>query len=318
MLDVTLAPPHRHGPLTIFPLIAREAPELPYTLMSDALELGTLRITEVGSGTVPELLALNSGSAVVLVLDGEQLIGARQNRTTNRSILLPAQSRTHIPVSCMEQGRWHFASEHFTSPKQSSPASVRRQAREVEAEHAAVGAPVPQEVLAEAQGRVWSTIAERASELGTHSGTGALDHAYRERGSDLGEWMAEFPLEEGQVGLLGFLGARPLGMDLIGSAALYAQLHERLLPGYVLDALAVRSRARTPGAEAAQGFLDRVVAAKRVQSPSVGLGAYAVLSGAVIGGELTHEGRAVHLSAFPAEGRARAGGIQRPSRRRRR
>ena len=35
-------------------------------------------------------------------------------------------------------------------------------------------------------------------------------------------------------------------MDLIGSVALYAQLHERLLPGYVLDAVAVRSRARTP------------------------------------------------------------------------
>jgi hypothetical protein len=42
---------------------------------------------------VPELIATNRGDADVLVLDGEQLIGARQNRMTNRSILLPAAAR---------------------------------------------------------------------------------------------------------------------------------------------------------------------------------------------------------------------------------
>ena len=68
--------PRRHGPLTLFPLLTRDAPELPYALMSDALELGTLRITEVGSGSVPELLAINNGDSTVLLLDGEQLIGA--------------------------------------------------------------------------------------------------------------------------------------------------------------------------------------------------------------------------------------------------
>jgi hypothetical protein len=284
MLDVTLAPSRRRGPLTVFPLIARDAPELPYTLMSDALELGALRITEVGSGMVPSLLATNSGDATVLILDGEQLVGARQNRTTNRSLLLPPRSETTIPVSCMEQGRWHVASDHFVSPKQSSPTSVRRRVREVEAERANVGEPVPAEVLAMAQGAVWDAIALNANALDTYSQTGALDHAYRERGEDLESWMREFPLQPRQVGLLAFLGARPLGMDLIGCVRLFAQLHERLLPGYLLDALGARSRARTPSEADAQRFLDRVAAARRVESPSVGLGRYAVLSGAVIGG----------------------------------
>jgi hypothetical protein len=36
----------------------------------------------------------------VLVLDGEQLIGSRQNRTTNRSILLPAHATTEMASAC--------------------------------------------------------------------------------------------------------------------------------------------------------------------------------------------------------------------------
>jgi hypothetical protein len=40
MLDVTCAAPQRHGPLTTLPLIAGGTPELPYTLMGDALTAG--------------------------------------------------------------------------------------------------------------------------------------------------------------------------------------------------------------------------------------------------------------------------------------
>lgn len=317
MLNVTLSSPRRHGPLTIIPLIARDAPELPYALMSDAIELGVLRITEVGSGTVPELLATNSGDSTILVLDGEQLIGARQNRTTNRSLLLPRFSRIGIPVACMEQGRWHFDSEDFTAPKQSSPASVRRRAREVEARRAAVGEAAPPQVLAEAQGSVWEAIRQSSELLRAASDTGALNHLYRARDVDLRSWMREFAREEGQVGLLAFVGMRPLGMDLIGCPRLYERLHERLLPGYILDALGAETPPRGAGTATAQRFLDRVAAARRVESPSVGLGRYAVLSGGVIGGELTAEAGIVHLSAFPLAVQPLPRPISRPSRRRR-
>jgi hypothetical protein len=303
MLNVTIAPPRRHRSLTLFPLIAKDAPELPYSLMSDALQHGILRITEVGSGTVPELLAKNSGESSVLVLDGEQLVGARQNRTTNRSLLLPAKSETQIPVSCMEQGRWHFDSEHFQPTESNSPTAVRRQAREVEAEQAREGTPVPASALSMAQGNVWGAIAEHSAKLRTRSDTGALDHLYTTRAEELDRWAAEYPLEPNQIGLLAFLGARPLGMDLIGCTRLFARLHGRLLRGYVMDALGSHSRARELPEEVAQRFLDQVGAARRVESPTVGLGRYAILSDAVIGGELTEGARIVHLSAFPAASR---------------
>lgn len=325
MLDVTCAPPQRHGSLTIFPLIATRPPELAFTLMIDALGSGALKITELGSGTVPELLATNAGDADILVLDGEQLIGAKQNRTTNRSLILPARSETRLPVSCMEHGRWGHTSSNpdFAPAPHSSPSSVRRHAREAEARYADQAQPAPISALASAQGQVWSTIAVHSASLGAHSATGALDAVYTARDSDIGAWLGDFPILASQIGLLALLGDDPLGVDVIGCTRLYGRLHERIVRGYIVDSLATPRRSAQPGEERAQLYLSRINAARRVPSPTVGAGEYAVLSGSVVGGELTDVGELVHLSAFPAEvppsapGRLSEPPLPPPSRRRR-
>jgi hypothetical protein len=305
MLNVTLAPPQRHEALTVFPLLTADAAELPYLLLVDALEAGAVEITEVGSGTVPELLATNESDAAVLVLDGEQLIGARQNRMTNRSLLLPAASATYLPVSCMEQGRWRFVTQKFAPSEQHSPSTVRRQARESEAGYAMRDMAAPPEALSQAQYAVWDSIASHARKVGSSPATGALNDLYEARADDLKSWIGDFPLVEGQVGLLAFLAVRQLGLDLIGGRQLFSRLHERLIRGYIMDALGSRTT-RHPGAERAQDFLDHVRVARRVDSPTVGQGSYAVLSGVVIGGELRDGESVVHLSAFP--GREASGG----------
>jgi hypothetical protein len=307
MLNVTVGPSQRHQSLTIYPLLAEDAPNLPYSLMSEALREGTLRITEIGSGSVPELLAVNTGDTVILVLDGEQLVGAKQNRTTNRSLLLPPKSETRIPVSCMEQGRWRFDSDSFLTTPSSSPTVVRRQARDVEAERVRHGREVPTSALAAAQGDVWNAIASHSSKLGTHSGTGALNDLYQTREADLIGWAAEYRVGSGQVGVLAFLGGRPLGMDLVGCTRLYADLHERLVRGYVMDALGASDAHGEVPAGAAQRFLDQVSSARRVESPTVGMGRYAILSDQVVGGELREHEPVVHLSAFPSDDRPARG-----------
>jgi hypothetical protein len=57
MLDIRSGPPQRLEQLTVFPLLSPDAADLEWILLTDALGAGTLRITEVGSGNVPRLLA---------------------------------------------------------------------------------------------------------------------------------------------------------------------------------------------------------------------------------------------------------------------
>jgi hypothetical protein len=87
--------------MAAFPLFTSldHGPE--YLTLKEALALGVLTITEISEGgSVPNLKAINAGDMPILLLDGEELAGAKQNRVLNTTILLKEHSETVIPVSC--------------------------------------------------------------------------------------------------------------------------------------------------------------------------------------------------------------------------
>lgn len=343
MFEASLGHPQHHENLTIFPILAEKERELSYLVMADALNHGILTIGEKNGGEVPILLATNAGLEPILILDGEQLIGAKQNRMTNRSILLPPQSITEIPVSCMEQGRWHHQSDHFSPAPQHAPSKVRRKARETEArasydaEARGPGARSSHRDLAQAQGEVWDEIREFGDKLGGTSDTGALNTIFENRRGQMRDWVQSFPLVQNQIGVAAFNGRVPLAMDAVGSPSIYGKVHERLLTGYILDAMEgwhpERPSAR-PSPDDAEQLITALGTTERVPSLSVGAGKYRILRGRLLGGELVEDDKLVHLSAFPAiqhprgmgdrpgnghggPGGSQGGPIARPSRRRR-
>ncbi len=98
--------PQRHQRLTIFPVVAADEPQLSYLLMMDAMRRGVLTIEKNGAGKAPHLIARNSGSEPVLILDCETVRGVGENQSTNQSVLLGPESVTEVPVSCSETGKW--------------------------------------------------------------------------------------------------------------------------------------------------------------------------------------------------------------------
>ncbi|MDP9439382.1 MAG: hypothetical protein M3P49_11655, partial [Actinomycetota bacterium] len=80
--QVEVKEPVSHGALHLFALIGGPSEEEEgLTLLEDALEGGSLRVEELGeSGSVPELRVVNGGPTAVLILEGDELIGAKQNR----------------------------------------------------------------------------------------------------------------------------------------------------------------------------------------------------------------------------------------------
>jgi hypothetical protein len=309
MLDVRLGTPQHHQHLTIYPLLALNEHDLSYLLLIDAINTSLVEITEKDGGTVPTLIARNSASDAVLVLDGEQLIGARQNRMTNRSILLPAHSAIEIPVYCMEQGRWQHRTSSMSTKPHFSPSKVRKYARTVEADYSERGEMASPQMLSEAQGGVWNEIREVSAMIGAQSASGALDHVYDVAQDSIDTWLAHFPAVPHQVGLLAFVGNQPLGLDVIGGVNVYSRLHQRFLYGYVMDALTTDVIATSRPPVTGEEYLDRVRTAARSATDSVGCGTYNVLSGRVVGGELNDEEQLVHLSAFPRDERAERHGL---------
>src|SRR5262245_11711942 len=102
-----------HRGIVIAPLLPRNDPQAQYLTLEEALPLG-FRITEVdAAGSVPELLAGNPLDESVLLYDGEEVIGAKQNRILNVTVLCATTSETLIPVSCVEEGRWRARSSSF-------------------------------------------------------------------------------------------------------------------------------------------------------------------------------------------------------------
>src|SRR4029077_3153913 len=50
----------------------------------------------------------------VLLVEGEVLLGMKQTRVLNLTILVPATTTLQVPVSCVESGRWHAVSGEAT------------------------------------------------------------------------------------------------------------------------------------------------------------------------------------------------------------
>jgi hypothetical protein len=287
--------------LTVFPLLrANPAPRPLYLTLAEAIAAGVLRITEVSKqGSVPELRVVNSSDRPVFLLDGEELIGAKQNRVVNLDILVPERTELNIPVSCVEAGRWRYRSPEFTSSPQAMYASGRaRKLSRVSGSLRRRGAPSGD------QGDVWAGIAEQADRMAVASPTHAMSDIYGQHAPSIDEYVAAFEVSDDQVGALFAIGPRIYGFDLFDSPATMRAYREKLVRSYALDALAMRDVAdEPPTAEAAQQLLASTAQAGSESYPALGLGVDVRVreekrEKPLVGAGLLWQEHLVHLNAF--------------------
>jgi hypothetical protein len=166
--------PIRHEALSVFPLFCDLAGAIEYRIAEEALAGGAATIEEVNeAGSVPELLVDNRSDMRLLLLEGEELRGAKQNRILNTSVLVAAHSKLNVPVSCVEQGRWRYTERHFQSSGHHVTSKLRR--------------AVKSSVLASLkshgghradQGKVWEEVELLNSCMAVDSSTSAMSDAF--------------------------------------------------------------------------------------------------------------------------------------------
>ncbi len=316
---LNIGAPTQQGGLQMFPLLAAAAltPGAPaYTVLREAIAAGTGYVTEVSAqGVVPLLRFRNDAVRPVLLLDGEELVGCKQNRILNLSILAPARSDIEIPVSCVEMGRWRAESARFYSEGRTMYAGLRA------AKMARVSASLSQAGEARSdQGEIWDSISEKSRRMGSSSRTQAMRGVFDQRERDIARITAALAPQPGQLGAAFAVHGRLAGVELFDNADTLRLYLPGVVAGYALDALDTakpegEGRAdpldKSPESgpadkltlQALHEMLARIAETPPARRPGVGQGEDLRLGArGLVGAALVDEGRVVHLCAFSHEG----------------
>lgn len=285
--------------MAVFPLFNENGSGTRYLSLDEGLELRLIKVSEVSeSGDVPNLLVTNKGEIPILILAGEELVGAKQNRLVNATFLVPGLSKLTVPVSCVEQGRWGYRGREFKSERRMSSPNLRSK----------VGEDVSyslnaQEGFRANQSRVWDEISAKSDRLAVHSETLAMGAIYESYDDQLKNYLENFPRSLGQTGFLASINERMAGLELFDSAENLGKYFDKLIQSYALDAIDLmrqkqRKSSRSTGMEAGN-WVAKVKKAPVVTTPSLGLGKDLRVDGeGIIGSGLLHEESLVYLSVF--------------------
>jgi hypothetical protein len=295
--------------LKLFSLIRRNADKaaLDYLLLEDGIAHGKVRVTEVsGGGSVPELSVINDADLPVLLVDGEELVGAKQNRVLNLTILVPAKHTMPIPVSCVEAGRWRSATLDLKTASHMMYSGARGQrVSQVTGSMRSSGS------RSSDQGAVWEELAAKAVRLKTASPTQAMSALFDHHARGVEEFVRAFTCEEDQCGIAFAISGRLFGLDLFDSAEVMRKFFQKLVRSYALDALDADADGKEQaGMEELSAFLNGIGTAASFSDRAVGLGKDVRITGsAVSGAALWAKERYLHICAFAKE----SGSAERPS-----
>ena len=282
------------GRLGMIPLLDPTAGEAHYLTLKEAMDRGECSVTEVSdSGSVPELNVVNTGKTPVLILDGEQLLGAKQNRIVNLSIMLAPKSETTIPVTCVEQGRWSSRSDEFKTSGNVMYQKVRAdKMRHVSAQMLKDEAPLAD------QGAVWSELSVKARRMNVRSDTGAMDSIFTQEKTRLDVFVKRCTPLDHQVGAVFALDGCECGVELFDAVSTWRTFSPRLVRSWAIDA--IEKKPPAGGARRKKGdLIEQLCAGSWKVSPSLGVGWDARLAANdVTCGALLVKDSLVHLAAF--------------------
>ncbi len=239
--NIEIGKPRQHKNMTIHPVCYRGPAGPDYISLDVALEVKEVVITEVSEGgNVPDLALKNNAQSAVLILDGEELQGAKQNRVLNTTIMVAAGEQMTVPVSCTEQGRWSYSSREFSSTEHVMRHDVR--SRKMKSVHASLSEG---RGYASDQMKVWENIRMMAAESGVSSPTSAMSDTFLKHREEVDAFVSAFAVEENQAGLLAFIDGKLAGCDFVSRPQVYAGLHAKLLRSYAVDAVVAKPRRMT-------------------------------------------------------------------------
>jgi len=303
-----------HNNMTLYCLLSAHEAAADFLTLDEALSGNLLMVTEVSEGgSVPELKVRNRSDRKVLLLDGEELVGAKQNRVLNVTILLAPESETVIPVSCVEQGRWSYRSRRFGSDSRAMSAYLRKKKAETVTRNLRRGQHFRSD-----QGVVWDEIEAKYARMSAQrSPTMAMADLYEEHKESAEDYLKVFHPVSNQVGIVVFIDGALAGIDILGKFDAFEKTFSKLVTSYVMDALETahekgKISQRSPRATASK-VLEFAMGAHLETRKSVALGTdFRLESPELFGAGLEFDAQVLQLSIFQKNGSENHGYRTRP------
>jgi hypothetical protein len=246
-----------HNSLSIVQLITDNQNTLDFISGNKALKDGRIEVREIDDeGSVNDIIVINSSSKYVFFMDGDILAGAKQNRVLNTSVLLAPKSKTVLPVSCVEAGRWRHTSRKFSETDYISPHELRaNKAKEV------MHSLMEDGLHYADQRAVWDNVTHYSLKAGVDSKTSNLSDVFDERQKDFDNLLKGFKVNESANGMAVFLNKNLLNIDIFNRTDIYCEYFPKMLRGAAMESFGIKQRGKELSkAEAnfkAVSFLDK-------------------------------------------------------------
>jgi hypothetical protein len=296
LLRIQLIGHQQEGAVEIFHLCWPALNGLDYVTLDEALEARSIEVTEFTDvGQVTRIKIVNRSPHMVFVMAGEQLVGCKQNRVVNASMMVPSNSEMPIPVTCVERGRWGYRSPVFSSERSSSHYRLRAMmAVQTAKGYQRAGVPSADQMA------VWQEVSRKLRTMDSSSSSDALQEVFRNYERKLDESLNKLPAPAECNGAVFVIGGRIAGADLFDKPDTLRKLWPKLIKSCTIDALEPSTQRSEPTAqEEISRWLGAAASAKVESFASTGVGRDVRIEGEdVIGASLIVDDHPVHMELF--------------------
>lgn len=276
--SLELGEPQIYKNMSVIPLIGKDS-KLDYLVFDKAVNSG-LHVSETGS--VPTLHFRNKTEKEVLIIQGEYVLGGKQNRMVSRNVYMAKGFDGEVPVNCVQQHRWSsgapkaFGSSHRIAPRALCFA-------------ASVG-----------QQEVWSEVNFLQADLSVESPTENLDDAYDQKQSELSNYLDNFSYMQGSIGIVTVIqkqGKKVYAADMFDKRDTSENYFNKMLESYALEAVVGGDDVKKPTEEEITDFLDSLKNCEFEEQKPISLGRDFMIKGDQIqGSALLYDGTNLYVS----------------------
>jgi len=278
--------------LTIVPVYNTKIKDwTPYVNLDEALRKKWIEISEVEGGQVPQVKIRNRSNKTIFLMGGEVITGCKQDRILGRGVLLgPKRKEVIVPVYCVEQGRWTYQSETFSSRKNLGTSNLRAEA---------------QKGKGDTQTNIWSDVTKMQQKMKVSSRTGNYQHIFdkSEIKNEVGYYEKEFhdipQLQKDTVGVIVGVGGKVISVDIFCNPEVFQKKWPKILKASAFSAISSEDRG-TVTQKASIRFLQKLHDKTFFSRKSVDLGSECYVEDSEVNvSAIIYRKTVIHLAGFP-------------------